>query len=135
MKENREQMENDSDVLFTYIGETSRSGMERGLEHVKDLEHTRTKSHMLRHIVSYHPDSDPNSIDFRMEIMSSHRSAFERQIREAVLIDRFDGPLSMNSKLEYSRTIIPKIKMKMGNKVEKEDPRVTIEKNVVEKIK
>ena len=41
----------------------------------------------------------------------------ERQIRDVVLIERFDGPLSMNSKLECSRTVISKIKMKMGNKM------------------
>ena len=40
----------------------------------------------------------------------------------------------MNSKLEYSRTIIPKIKMKMGNRAEKEDPKVTEEKSIIEKI-
>ena len=40
----------------------------------------------------------------------------------------------MNSKLEYSRTIIPKMKMKMGNKDEKEDPMVTKEKDAKAKI-
>ena len=41
----------------------------------------------------------------------------------------------MNSKIEYSRTIIPSIKIKMGNKSEKEDPDIVKEKLAVEKIK
>ena len=121
--------------LFAYIGETSRSAMERGAEHMKDLEFHREKSHMLKHIVEFHPDSDPSEIEFKMEIISSHKSAFERQLREAVLIERNLGLFSMNSKVEYSRTVIPTIKIKMGNNSEKEDPHVVREKVAVEKIK
>ena len=134
-KRKREEMDKGNEETFTYIGETSRSAMERGEEHLKDLEFRRSKSHMLKHIVMYHGESEPEKIDFAMEILSSHRSSFERQIREAVLIERMDGPYSMNSKLEYSRTVIPKIKMKMGNRIEKEDPKIIEEKNVIEKIK
>ena len=99
--------------VFTYIGETSRSAMERGEEHMKDLEFYREKSHMLKHIVEFHPDSNPSEIEFKMDILSSHKSAFERQLREAVLIERNLGLFSMNSKIEYSRTIIPSIKIKI----------------------
>ena len=121
--------------LYTYIGETARSAKERGEEHVKDLEFHREKSHMLKHIVTHQPDCDPSTIDFRMEIVSSHKSAFERQIREAVLIDRNLGKFSMNSKIEYSRTIIPSIKVKMGNTTEEEDQDIKCEKSAVEKIR
>ena len=89
---------------------------------------------MLKHIVEFHPDSDPSDIEFKMEILSSHKSAFERQLREAIMIERNIGIFSMNSKIEYSRTIIPSIKIKMGNKAEKEDPDVTREKSNIEKI-
>ena len=123
------------DEVFRYIGETSRSAWERAEEHWKDLEFKRPKSHMLRHVVEHHQGVEPEKIDFRIQILSSHRSAFERQIREAVLIERYDGQYSMNSKLEYSRTVIPKIKLKMGEKQEKESPRITKEKEIVEKIK
>ena len=109
--------------------------MERGIEHMKDLEFQRDRSHMLKHIVEFHPDSDPSDIEFKMEILSSHKSAFERQLREAIMIERNIGIFSMNSKIEYSRTIIPSIKIKMGNKAEKEDPDVTREKNNIEKIR
>ena len=35
---------------FVYFGETSRSAMERGKEHFKDLQFIRSKSHMLKHV-------------------------------------------------------------------------------------
>ena len=70
-----------------------------------------------------------------MKILSCHKTAFERQIREAVLIDLNSGPKLMNSKLEYTRCCIPKLSVKLGNKDEKEDPLVSKEKSAVEKIK
>ena len=100
---------------FIYIGETSRSSYERGNEHMKDLEFKRHRSHMLKHVVNHHPTSNPDHIKFGMKILSSHKTAFERQIREAVLIEKFAGPKLMNSKLEYDRCSIPRISMKMGN--------------------
>ena len=90
---------------------------------------------MMRHMVEYHQEKNPDEADFRMQIISSHRSAFERQIREAALIERHDGPFSMNSKLEYSRTVISKIKVKLDEKAEEDSPRVKKEKELVEKIK
>ena len=121
--------------IFTYIGETSRSAWERGQEHWKDLEYRRPTSHMMRHLVEFHPDLDPSEAYFRMKIVSSHNSAFERQITEAVLIERNDGDYSMNSKLEYSRTILPKLKSKLGEMAEEDSPRVKKEKEIKEKIK
>ena len=76
----------------------------------------------MRHCVEKHPEEDPDKVDFRMKILSSHKSAFERQIREAVLIESNAGEYSLNSKLEYSRSNIPKMKMKLGNKEEEECP-------------
>ena len=71
-----------------------------------------------------------------MKILSFHKSAFERQIREAVLISEFAGPKLLNSKLEYNRSLIPQLSVKLGpDKSTSEDPDVTKEKSVIEKIK
>ena len=121
--------------IYKYIGETSRSTFERGTEHKKDLKYRREKSHLLRHCVEKHPEEDPDKVDFRMKILSSHKSAFERQIREAVLIESNAGEYSLNSKLEYSRSNIPKMKMKLGNKEEEECPFKKREQDTREKIK
>ena len=47
---------------------------------------------MLKHSVQYHPELHPSEVDFRIKILSYHRSAFERQVTEAVLIRRNMGP-------------------------------------------
>ena len=119
---------------YRYIGESSRSVYERGTEHVKDLQYKRMKSHMLKHCVLKHQNMEPNSVKFRIKVLSNHKSAFERQIREAVLIHRFSGPLLMNSKSEYNRCIIPRISIKMGGKHE-EDPDIALEQDVTDKIR
>ena len=100
-------------LYYRYIGETSRSAYERGGEHQKDLEFRRPKSHLLRHCVEKHPDLLPEKVDFRMKILSTHKSAFERQLREAVVLDYFAGPQIMNSKMEYTRCGIPKLELKI----------------------
>ena len=87
---------------YEYIGETSRSANERGVEHCKDYEHFRLRSHMLKHAVSIHPDIDPSKVEFGMKIVSQHRTAFERQLAEAVLIRRKLGDKLMNSRQEYN---------------------------------
>ena len=121
--------------FFHYIGETSRSAYERGQEHLKDLEFKRPKSHYLRHAVEFHSNVPPESLKFKMKVLSSHRTSFERQIREAVLIDYYSGPMLMNSKLEYTRCSLPKMSINMGNKQKDEDPMITKEKSTIEKIK
>ena len=120
--------------IYRYIGESSRSSYERGGEHVKDLKFRRPKSHMLRHCVDKHPNMDPDKVDFRMRVLTSHKSAFERQLREAVLIDHFAGPNLLNSKMEYNRCSIPKMILRVGNEEMKEDTKITKEKALKDKI-
>ena len=109
---------------------------ERGLEHYKDLKYRRPRSHLLRHAVEFHQNECPDEINFKMKALSYHKSAFERQISEAVLINESAGLYSMNSKIEYSRTMLPKISLKMGkNSDQKEDREVTREKTIIDKIK
>ena len=61
MEERRNEERRDTDEYY-YIGETSRSAHERGIEHSKDLEYHRTKSHMLRHEVICHPELRPEEV-------------------------------------------------------------------------
>ena len=89
---------------------------------------------MLKHVVNHHPEMNPEHVQFDMKILSSHKTAFERQIREAVLIEKFAGPTLMNSKVEYNRCSIPRIIMKTGNK-ENVDLEAQKEKETIEKIK
>ena len=104
IRNEKRELEEDTEngLLYTYIGETSRSIFERSKEHKKDLEFRRPKSHMLRHCFEVHPELDPEKVDFRMKILTSHKSAFERQIREAVMIDHHSKDKLLNSKMEQA---------------------------------
>ena len=104
---------------YVYIGESSRSANERGLEHIKDLEYLRDKSHMLKHAVMKHPEMHPSEVEFGMDIVSQHKTAFERQLTEAVQIRRRLGEKLLNSKLEHNRCYIPKIVVKIYDKESK----------------
>ena len=94
--------------MYRYIGKSSRSTFERGLEHLADIKFRRTRSLMLRHCVEVHEEEDSDKIVFRMRQICSQRSAFEWQLTEAVLIEKFNGPLLLNCKLQYRRCYIPK---------------------------
>ena len=94
---------------YRYIGETSRSAQERGEEHLRDLRDLDPGSHFLKHIVIHHM-SAPETVEFRMKILSSHYTAFSRQITEAVRINRNKGSYLLNSKSEYNRNSLPCIR-------------------------
>ena len=102
---------------------------------MKDLEFKRPKSHYLRHAVEVNPNVPPEALNFRMKILSSHKSAFERQIAEAVLIHKYLGPMLLNSKSEYNRCKIPRIVMKLGDDEPEEDPDKKSEREAIERIR
>ena len=70
-----------------YIGETSRSAYERGFEHLDQLASLSKKSIMLKHMLFKHEGSEFSEIKWGMFVLKYQRSAFERQISEAVKID------------------------------------------------
>ena len=94
-----------------YVGETSRSGYERIKEHYKDLENLSAQSHMLKHYIEKHKDIKIEEMKFRVKILKSYTSAFERQIAESVWIDNYlkQRVILINSKNEYNRCIIPRL--------------------------
>ena len=73
---------------YIYIGETSRSAYERGYEHLEKLASLNSQSMMLRHMLDQHEKEDFSAVKWGMEIIEYKRSAFECQIKEAVLIRR-----------------------------------------------
>ena len=76
---------------------------------------------MLKHIVEKHPEEKIETIEFRAKVIKYTRSAFERQIRESVLIqENKDNHYILNSKSEYNRCSIPRLTTKMGEKELKE---------------
>ena len=69
-----------------YYGESSRTAYERGCEHAKDYQEESEESHMFKHQVLDYPEEETKSL-FEMRIARQHKSAFERQVHEAVLIE------------------------------------------------
>ena len=97
---------------WKYIGETGRSGYERGKEHVSDLVEIREKSHLLRHYILKHKsDMRLDQMEYGMKVRSQFRTALERQVGEAVVISREKilGTNLLNSKAEYNRCKIHRI--------------------------
>ena len=94
-----------------YIGETNRSGYERGKEHMDHFRNMQEKSHLLKHYLTCHKGISIDEMEVGMRIKSSFKSAIERQISEAVAISRAetDGIMLMNSKAEYNRCKLPRL--------------------------
>ena len=89
---------------------------------------------MLKHVAECHIDVHPTEVEFRTKILSHHKTAFERQVKEAVLIRRNLGPRLMNSKQEYNRCYIPKIEVQKNGKDET-DPHIDKENKSIAKLK
>ena len=101
-----------------YYGETSRSSYERGKEHQADSISMSTDSHMVKHAVVEHEGD--TEIKFSMKVLKVHRTAFRRQIHEAVMIQRNEQNSILNSKGEYNCCSLPRLTVMMGNKEAKE---------------
>ena len=83
-----------------YIGETSRNGYTRGLEHKRDYEKKEKNSVLYRHATQQHIN-DPQPTQFAMKVMSTHRTALDRQVTEAVRIANTPSDQLINSKQEF----------------------------------
>ena len=71
---------------------------------------------MLRHMLDQHEQEDFSSVKWGMEILEYKRSAFERQIKEAVLIQReAQKHHILNSKSEWNQSSLPKLSARTGD--------------------
>ena len=102
--------------LFTYIGESSRSIYERGLEHITALEEMKPDSHMLKHYFDEHGEEEVEEMIFGVRILKQASSAFNRQIAESVEIQNNLGHNILNSKSEYNRCALPRLTAKLNQK-------------------
>ena len=96
-----------------YVGETSRALWERTSEHWSDFMTQKDKSHIAKHIANFHPNLH-NPPDLKVSVVKYFQSALQRQVYEAVRIDRRakePGINIMNSKSEFNRCQLPRIIM------------------------
>ena len=98
------------DIKF-YFGETFRDANTRGSEHLSDFKRKSEDSHMMKHVCEDHPGS--KDIKFGISVIKKHKSSFERQIFESILIFR-GGKNVLNSKSEFSRCVVPRLSAMIG---------------------
>ena len=100
-----------------YVGETNKSLYERGNQHKDDLKFLREKSHLLKHCITSHPDLKIEEVKFGIRRRDTFKSALERQIGEAVSIEKEKerGKTLMNSKSEFNRCSLPRITFDLRN--------------------
>ena len=74
---------------------------------------------MLKHHVLAHADKQ-DKLDVSMKIVRGHRSAFRRQVHEAILIELHEKEGIMNSKGGFNRCKLPRLSIMMGKSEIKE---------------
>ena len=92
-----------------YIGETSRTLMERNGEHMEDQRSKsgEVRSHRREHLESMHPEVDSRDTGlFNIRVIKVHTSALSRMVHESILVRQGEGVI-LNLKEEYSRTLMP----------------------------
>ena len=101
---------------YKYIGESGRSAYERGYEHLDQLASLNHKSHMLKHMLHKHEQMDFSEVRWGMFILQYLRTAFERQIMEAVTIEKESKTSEiLNSKAEWNQCALPRLVTRIGN--------------------
>ena len=105
------------DKAVLYVGETSRSILERSREHWDGYKKQKQDNHIWKHQMMEHNGEQAN---FTMRVVGSHRSALSRQVGEAVRIRRRGGEGNiLNSRAEYNRSHIPRLQVEDKEEVEK----------------
>ena len=74
---------------------------------------------MLKHMLDKHEEEDMKDVKWGMFILEYKRSAFERQISEAVKIQEESSNRNiLNSKAEWNQSSLPRLVTRMGNEDE-----------------
>ena len=97
-----------------YIGESGRSGYERGKEHSEDYIRRKEDSHILKHEALEHPGE---KVTFQMKVLRKHPTALSRQVHEATLIESYSRENILNSKNSFNRCGVPRLSVMVGDRM------------------
>ena len=113
-RESEERQSERKDFSTKYVGESARSGYERGGEHVDALKRMDETSHLMKHYLLKHKNIKIEEMKYGMKVKTIFRTSIERQVGEAVTIhmEKEKGTALMNSKSEYNRCTLPRISTK-----------------------
>ena len=97
-------------IKRTYIGESSRSSYQRGIEHLKEIREGVLDHPLVQHFWEEHGGVQHKVI---LQVLSRHIKALERQIEESVLIERTSEieKECLNLKSEWPGTKIPGLRV------------------------
>ena len=88
---------------MNYTGMTGRTLHARQKEHRADIDRMNQKNALVKHILKEHPGCSETP-EFRMRMMTRHRSNLDRCIMEGLLIEKVDEKKRINCKTEWSKT-------------------------------
>jgi hypothetical protein len=72
---------------------------------------------MLKHCLESHRGEDISAVQFGMQAIRFHHSAFERQVHESVVIQSMRSEHNiLNSRSEFNRCALPRLGVKMGDR-------------------
>ena len=104
-----------------YVGESSRSLYERGIEHWKAYEEGQEGSHILKHHVLHH--GGEGRPQFHLRPVQYFTTALARQAAEAVRIYLRGGEGDLlNSKTEFNRCQVTRLSLPKEEKGRLEQP-------------
>ena len=95
-----------------YWGETNRSWWDRYLEHETALRTSNSKYAIVKHQLMEHANVPPN---FSYKVDRTWKTALERQVGEAILIDNEDKTCILNSRSEWGHNAVPRLTITRDN--------------------
>ena len=98
-----------------YLGETARSLWDRTGEHLTALRDRKPESAFWKHQVNVHGGlGEPK---FTIKVLGKYKTAAERQVREALLINNNRFDYLLNSKAEYGSNAVARQIVSYGDKI------------------
>ena len=88
----------------SYIGESGRTGFDRGLDHIKAISKGDTSNACAKHQVESHQGMPWN---FSMKVLKTSKYPLERQTYEGRLVEDFQGDEILNQKGEWGCNLPP----------------------------
>ena len=109
-------------IVKKYLGESHRAWSDRCSDHMQALKNGNQDYAIVKHQLNDHPDEEPN---FKFLAVKSFKSAMQRQIYEAIMIDEAPNSSLMNGKAEWGQNRVPRVKVQKEVKEDGQPGQVT----------
>ena len=102
----------------SYWGETGRSILVRGAQHLDSLEkpEQHTDNAFVKHSKEYHNEQNVEDVKFKLTLVDTYAKAMEREVCEGVVIRRGEAEVDivMNSKLDHYAPAVGRMVISSG---------------------